>query len=87
MTQARRDKQTTRDDPGDIVLDPFLGSGSTLITAERTGRTWRVEIDPLYVDIAIRRWQRMTGEGVIHAENGVDFAALELEETGVRHQR
>jgi DNA modification methylase len=87
MTQLLRDKLTTRDGPGDIVLDPFLGSGSTLMAGERTGRTWRVEIDPLYVDIAIRRWQRMTGEGAIHAENGVDFAALELEETGVRHER
>jgi DNA modification methylase len=48
MTQARRDKKTTRDSPGDIVLDPFLGSGSTLMAAERTGRTCRgIEIDPL----------------------------------------
>jgi DNA modification methylase len=46
------------------VLDSFLGSGSTLMAAERTGRICRgIEIDPLYVDIAIRRWQRMTGEG------------------------
>jgi hypothetical protein len=39
-----------------------------------------VEIDQLY--IAIRRWRRVTGERAVHAENGVDFAALELEETG-----
>jgi DNA modification methylase len=58
------------------------------MAAERTGRICRgIEIDPLYVDIAIRRWQRMTGEGAIHAESGVDFAALELEETGARHDR
>jgi DNA modification methylase len=49
----------------------FWAVGSTLMAVERTGRTCRgIEIDPLYVDIAIRRWQRMTGEGAIHAENG-----------------
>lgn len=48
---------------GDIVLDPFAGSGSTLIAAERVGRIFRgMEMDPLYVDLAIRRWQRLTGE-------------------------
>ena len=89
MTQVRRDKQTTREGPGDIVLDPFLGSGSTLMAAGgRTGRICRgVEIDPLYVDIAIRRWRRITGERAVHAENGVDFAALVLEETEARHER
>src|SRR5215213_4515082 len=45
-----------------IVLDPFLGSGSTLIAAEKTGRQCRgVEIDPRYVDVAVRRWQNVTG--------------------------
>jgi DNA modification methylase len=73
---------------GDIVLDSFLGSGSTLMAAERTRRICRgIEIDPLYVDIAIRRWQRLTGERAIHAESGVDFAALEFAETGARHER
>ena len=73
---------------GDIVLDPFLGSGSTLMAAERTGRICRgVEIDPLYVDVAIRRWQRMTGERAVHAESGVDFTALEIEKSDARHDR
>jgi DNA modification methylase len=46
----------------DIVLDPFLGSGTTLLAAERTGRRcYGMELDPLYVDTAIERWQRMTG--------------------------
>ena len=71
---------------GDIVLDPFLGSGSTLMAAERTGRICRgIELDPLYVDVCVRRWQRMTGGRAIHAESGVDFAALELHETEARH--
>jgi DNA modification methylase len=88
MTQTLRDKLTTRDRPWDIVLDPFLGNGSTLMAAERTGRICcGIEIDPLYVDVAIRRWQRLTGDRAIHAESCVDFAALELEETGARHDR
>jgi DNA modification methylase len=46
----------------EIVLDGFLGSGSTLLAAERVGRIcYGIEIDPLYVDVAIRRWQRYTG--------------------------
>lgn len=48
--------------PGDLVLDPFLGAGSTLLAAERTRRRCiGIEIDPGYVDVAIRRWQEMTG--------------------------
>jgi DNA modification methylase len=48
---------------GEIVLDAFLGSGTTLIAADRTGRNCRgLELDPAYVDTAIRRWQALTGE-------------------------
>jgi DNA modification methylase len=51
---------------GDIVLDPFLGSGSTLIAAERTGRICRgVEIDPHYVDLIVRRYEACTGTTAI----------------------
>ena len=47
---------------GDLVLDLFLGSGTTLIAAERCGRRFRgTEIDPGYVDVAIERWSAMTG--------------------------
>jgi DNA modification methylase len=67
---------------GDTVLDPFLGSGSTLMAAERTGRICKgVEIDPIYVDVAIRRWQRMTGDTAIHAETGAGFTELEMRAT------
>jgi DNA modification methylase len=53
---------------GDLVLDAFLGSGSTLIAAERVGRVCHgIEIDPIYVDVAIRRWQRHTGDYAVHA--------------------
>ncbi len=59
---------------GDIVLDSFLGSGSTLIAAERVGRVcFGMEIEPLYIDVAIRRWQRHTGDLAIHAATGICF--------------
>jgi DNA modification methylase len=59
---------------GDIVLDPFLGSGTTLLAAERVGRVCRgMELDPLYVDAAVRRWQRYTGEAAAHAVTGQRF--------------
>lgn len=59
---------------GDIVLDPFLGSGTTILAAERVGRRgYGMEIDPLYVDVAIRRWQSFTGKDAILAETGQTF--------------
>jgi DNA modification methylase len=59
---------------GDVVLDTFLGSGSTLMAAQETGRIcYGVELDPLYVDTAIRRWQRATGLDAVHAESGQTF--------------
>jgi DNA modification methylase len=66
--------------PGDIVLDSFLGSGSTLLAAERVGRVcYGIDIDPLYVDVAIRRWQRYTGDSVVHATSGKSFDQIESE--------
>lgn len=62
---------------GNIVLDAFLGSGSTLIAAERVGRTcYGIELDPLYIDTAIRRWQRFTGANALHAVTGKSFDEL-----------
>lgn len=59
---------------GEIVLDPFLGSGTTLLAAERTGRIcYGVELSPTYVDLAITRWQAMTGQEAIHAASGQTF--------------
>jgi len=56
------------------VLDPFLGSGTTLVAAERVGRRCRaLELDPLYVDTAVRRWQALTGEAARHAASGRAF--------------
>ena len=48
---------------GDLVLDIFLGSGTTLVAAERSGRRFRgLDIDPAYVDVALDRWVAMTGD-------------------------
>ncbi len=64
---------------GDIVLDSFLGSGATLIAAERVGRVcYGIEIDPAYVDVAIRRWQKLTGDQAIHTANGKSFDELAM---------
>ena len=65
---------------GDIVLDGFLGSGTTVIAAERTGRRcYGLELDPLYVDTIVRRWQAYTGERARHASSGRPFNELEAE--------
>jgi DNA modification methylase len=62
---------------GEIVLDAFLGSGTTVIAAERTGRRCHgMELDPLYVDTAIRRWQVLTGGKARHAASGRAFDDL-----------
>jgi len=60
-----------------IVLDLFGGSGTTILAAEQTGRRARViELDPLYVDLTIRRWQKLTGDNAIHAKSRKTFDAL-----------
>ena len=62
---------------GEIVLEPFLGSGSALIAAENTGRVCRgIEQDPRYVDVIIRRYQEKTGAAVILADSGETFEKL-----------
>jgi DNA modification methylase len=59
---------------GDVVIDPFLGSGTTLIAAEKTGRVcFGLELDPIYVDLIIRRWQAWSGGNAIHATTGERF--------------
>jgi DNA modification methylase len=64
---------------GDIVLDSFLGSGTTLLAAERVGRACRgIELDGGYVDIAIRRWQQYTGESAVNESSGEQFDELEV---------
>jgi DNA modification methylase len=63
---------------GDIVLDGFGGSGTTLIAAEICGRRARIiEYDPLYCDTIVRRWERLTGKSAVRAEDGLSFEAVE----------
>jgi DNA modification methylase len=61
----------------DVVLDCFGGSGSTLIACEKTGRAARlIEIDPLYCDVTIRRWEKFCGRAAIHQPSGYPFAQI-----------
>lgn len=63
--------------PGQAVYEPFMGSGTTLIAAETTGRLcYGVELNPTYVDVAIERWQAFTGDEAILLDSGETFAAL-----------
>jgi DNA modification methylase len=71
---------------GDIVLDAFLGSGSTIIAAERTGRScYGIELDPIYVDVAIKRWQRYTGDCAVHSVSGIRFDDVAIAKPGSNH--
>lgn len=72
---------------GDVVLDTFLGSGTTLIAAERAGRTcYGMELDPLYVDTVVRRWQTYTGDEAHHVVTGKPFGAGRARQPkGARH--
>lgn len=63
--------------PGDVVLDPFGGSGTTLIAAEKSGRQARlIELDPKYVDVIVRRWQEYAGAQAVRESDGVRFDDL-----------
>ena len=67
----------------DIVLDPFGGSGSTLIAAEHTGRQARlIELDPKYVDVIVRRWQEMTGLQATLSGTDQEFKIVEKDRLG-----
>jgi DNA modification methylase len=62
--------------PGDVVLDPFGGSGTTMIAAEKSDRHARLmELDPKYVDVIVRRWQDFSGGQATRQSDGVAFAA------------
>jgi DNA modification methylase len=68
---------------GARVLDPFLGAGATLLAAERAGRVaCGLEIDPAYVDVAVRRWRAETGGKAVREADGVAFDAVEASRVG-----
>jgi DNA modification methylase len=60
--------------PGQAIYDPFLGSGTSLIAAEMTGRfCYGLELNPAYVDVVVRRWQVFTGRAARHQASGQSF--------------
>jgi DNA modification methylase len=66
-----------------VVLDSFAGSGTVIVAAERTGRKARaIELEPLYVDVAIQRWQRQTGRTAVLSATGQSWTALRAERLG-----
>ena len=68
--------------PGQIVYDPFLGSGTTMIAAESVERIcFGLEIEPRYVDVIVRRWQSFTGKSAVHPASGRSFDELAAERT------
>ena len=74
---------------GDIVLDPFMGSGTTIMAAERVGRrAYGLELDPLYVDVAVRRWQAYTGRDAVLNGTGETFDEVTAvrSKAGGRHE-
>jgi DNA modification methylase len=66
--------------PGQAVYEPFMGSGTTLIAAEMSGRVcFGIELNPAYVDVAVERWQQFTGETPVLEGDGRAFADLKVE--------
>jgi DNA modification methylase len=91
MLVADAVKDCTRQ--GDLVIDSFCGSGTTILAAERVGRrVYALELEPRYVDVAIRRWQSFTPQDAVHAETGSTFDELALDRSPplaeeARHKR
>jgi DNA modification methylase len=68
---------------GTIVLDCFGGSGTTLIACEKTGRRGYVmELDPVFVDATIKRFEKLTGQKAVHADNGLTFTKIQEQRAG-----
>jgi DNA modification methylase len=72
--ECMRPPMLNNSSPGQAIYDPFMGSGTTLIAAESCGRVCLgMEVDPLYVDVAIRRWQAFTGQAAVREGDGRTF--------------
>ena len=66
---------------GELVYEPFLGSGTTLAAAELTGRVcYGLELDPKYADVVVERWQGLTGKKAILEGDGRTFDAVRLDQ-------
>jgi DNA modification methylase len=71
--------------PGQAVYEPFMGSGTTLIAAETTGRVCLgLELNPAYVDVAVERWQRFTGKAAVLEGSGDSFDVLKARQSGAK---
>lgn len=71
---------------GDVVFDPFLGSGTTIIAAEKTGRVAHgFELDGRYFDLLVRRWEAFTGRDAIHEQTGLTFTELAAKRAAEAH--
>ena len=71
--------------PGQAVYEPFMGSGTTLIAAETTGRVCLgIELNPAYVDVAVERWQRFTGKAAVLEAPGRCFEEMKAEREPAR---
>ena len=67
-------------EPGELILEPFSGSGTTIIAGEMTGRSVHaIELNPAYVDVAIKRWQDFTGQQATLDGDGRTFSEIEVE--------
>lgn len=83
VTDAMRDCSRR----GDIVYDPFMGSGTSILAAEKVGRrAYGIEIDPLYVDVAIRRWQEFTKRDAILKSTGQTFDEVATERSSTKRR-
>jgi DNA modification methylase len=75
--EAMRRPLLNNSSPGQTVYDPFLGSGTTMIAAETVGRVCvALDLDPVYVDMAVVRWQTFTGETAVLDGDGRSFAEI-----------
>lgn len=68
-------------DSGDMIYDPFMGSGTTMIAAEKNGRhSCGTEISPMYCDVIVKRWQNFTGKEAVHESSGKTHSELQSEQ-------
>jgi DNA methylase len=73
---------------GDIVLDPFMGSGTTILAAERVGRRgYGIDLDPLHVDVAVRRWQAFMKRDAVLAGTNTTFDEVAAARSATNHGR
>lgn len=81
--ECMRRPMENNSNPGQVVYEPFSGSGTTIIAGEQSGRAvYAIEINPAYVDLAVRRWQDFSGEEAIHELTGKSFDDLAGERSG-----